>query len=46
MKLKIKQPKVVKRLIEAFEEAKNQQDARAMADIAIQIENVQRSEDY
>lgn len=44
--MKLKQRKVVKRLIEAYDMAKTLKDYNAMANIAIQIENVQRSEDY
>jgi len=40
--VKLKPTKVIKRLVEAYEVAKKQADCRAMADIAIQIENVKR----
>lgn len=38
------QPKVVKRLIEAYEAAKKQANCEAMADIALKIERVQNKD--
>lgn len=45
MKLKLEQPEVVARLIEAYEIAKNLQDSRAMADIAITINEIQKEKE-
>ena len=43
--MKLKQPKVVKRLIEAYDMAKKYEDYKAMTDIAIMINEVQRDKE-
>lgn len=43
--MKLRQRKVVKRLIEAYEMAETTADARAMADIALQIDSMQKDKE-